>query len=532
MKLAAILLTAMVGLLLLAGPAGAALCDKCKDMMYTADIGKCVECGGTTSSGAFKLCKACSEKLGQCEHCRMALKASMPEAAAAAKAEAAAKDAAAQTDAAAKAAATKDEAAQADAAAKSDPALAAGDNWPQFRGPTEMGLSTEKNLPLQWSGDDSKNVLWKSPLKGNGHASPIIWGDKIFITTVSWADTVEQNQRGDVMPDHHVLCYRLSDGKLLWDKSVQPGPWKRNDFRSGPSGSYACPTPATDGKLVYVAFGSSVIAAMDFDGNIVWRKEIAPHDFDVTLAASPILFRDTVLMLCSMQDPTHSRVVAYDKATGDVKWEGKMPTMGFGHTTPLLVEVNGKPQLLCLASANKPSNDALQSMDATTGKVLWTCKGQGGIATPVYANGLVYFDSSRGGTGYVVDPTGSGDVSTTHIRASIPIGSAFGSPVVVGKYMYRLDNEGILKCWEMATGTKVYEQKLDGLGKFWGSPVVDGQGRIYFATAGKSYVIQSGPEFKVLGTSDLGELNHPSPAIAQGKMVLVGLSNIYCIGSK
>jgi outer membrane protein assembly factor BamB len=430
------------------------------------------------------------------------------------------------------AAAKAEAAAQDEAAAKPDAASAQTDNWPQFRGPTEMGLSQEKNLPLKWDGADSKNVLWKSPLKGNGHSSPIIWGNTVFVTTVSWADTVEKDKRGDVMPDHHVLCYQLSDGKLLWDKLVQPGPWKRNDFRSGPSGGYACPTPATDGKLLYVAFGSSVLAAMDFDGNIVWRKEIVPHTFDVTLGASPILYKDTVLLLCSMQKPEDSKVIAFDKASGNVKWEGKLPTMGFGHSTPLLVEVNGRPQLLCAASAMKPADDALQSVDPNNGKVLWTCKGVGAIATPVYANGLVYYDSGRGGTGWVIDPTGSGNVSTTHIKATVTVGGqAFSSPLVVGKYLYRLDNSGVLKCWEMATGAKVYEQKLEGLGTYWGSPIVDGQGRLYVATAGKSYVIQSGPEFKVLGTSDLGDANHPSPAVAQGKLIVVGLNNIYCIGS-
>ena len=140
------------------------------------------------------------------------------------------------------------------------------DNWPQFRGPTGLGYTTEKNLPVTWGGKDNENVLWKSPLVGQGHASQIVWGGRVFVCTANWPADVKQREK--VIPEHHVLCYDARDGKLLWDVQVPPGPWVRSDFRSGPGGGYACPTPATDGKLVYCAFGSSVIAALDFQGKI------------------------------------------------------------------------------------------------------------------------------------------------------------------------------------------------------------------------------------------------------------------------
>ena len=116
--------------------------------------------------------------------------------------------------------------------------------------------------------------LWKSPLCGAGHASPIVWGDAVFVCTVQWPGNGEPQE--SVIPDHHVTCYRVADGKRLWTTIVPPGPWLRNDFRSGAGGGYAGPTPVTDGKLVYCVFGSSVIAALDFQGKIVWRKEIVP----------------------------------------------------------------------------------------------------------------------------------------------------------------------------------------------------------------------------------------------------------------
>ena len=142
------------------------------------------------------------------------------------------------------------------------------------------------------------NVLWKSPLHGQGHASPIVWNDRVFVCTAFWPATVREREK--VIPEQHVGCYRLTDGKLLWDTIVPPGPWLRKDFRSGPGGGYAAATPTTDGKLVYCAFGSAAIAALDFQGKVIWKKDIIPYTFDVTLGSSPILYQDTVILLCAM----------------------------------------------------------------------------------------------------------------------------------------------------------------------------------------------------------------------------------------
>jgi outer membrane protein assembly factor BamB len=187
----------------------------------------------------------------------------------------------------------------------------AGD-WPQFRGPTGLGSSDEKELPLKWGGEEKVNVRWQVPLKGQGHASPIVWGDAVFVCTVEWP--TNSGPREKTMPDHHVTRYRTTDGQLIWDRLVPPGAWLRTDFRSGPGGGYAAPTPATDGKRVYCLFGSSVLAALDFDGRIVWRKEIIPYTFDVTIGASPILFRDLVLVFCAMAKASDSCLIAFGQA--------------------------------------------------------------------------------------------------------------------------------------------------------------------------------------------------------------------------
>lgn len=405
------------------------------------------------------------------------------------------------------------------------------ENWPRFRGPTGLGYTGEKDLPVTWGGENGENVLWKAPLKGQGHASPTVWNDRVFVCTASWAPTVRD--RAKVIPDHYVLCYRTTDGELLWDTLVPPGPWVRTDFRSGPGGGYACPTPTTDGTLVYCAFGSSVIAALDFQGKIVWRKEIVPYTFDVTLGSSPILYRDSVLLLCAMAKKDDSKVIAFDKRTAAVRWEQKLPNTGFGHSTPVILSIRGKPQMLFTASGGGPGPEALQSLDPASGKRLWWCWGAGDTVSPAYGAGLVYFDSGRGGPGVAVDPTGSGDVTETHVKWRIPqVPEGIGSPIIVGEHVYRLHSPNVLKCWKVATGKEVYAKRLDGLSTTWASPVADPNGNIYFANAGKSYVIRAGTEFKVLAVNDLGDGNHASPAVAGGSMFLVGMNHVYCIRKK
>ncbi len=408
---------------------------------------------------------------------------------------------------------------------------AGSSQWPQFRGPTGLGYTDETNLPLTWNAKTGENVLWQTPLPGQGHASPIVWDGFVFVCTVQWPASA--TVRESVIPDQHVTCYRAADGKMRWDTLVPPGPWLRKDFRSGPGGGYAAPTPATDGKLVYAAFGSAVLAALDFQGRIVWRKELLPATFDVTVGSSPILYRDTVILLCAMAKPADSRVVAFDKATGEVRWQQPLPDMAFGHSTPVIIEVKAKPQMLVVASGMSVAAKALRSLDPANGRTLWWCRGAADVASPAYGSGLVYFDSGRGGQGMAVGPGGSGDVSTNQVRwtvAQVPEG--LSSPIIIGRQVYRLHSPGVLKCWDLATGRQLYSERLEGISSSWASPVADGAGHLFFANAGKSFVIEAGLAFRVLATNDLGDGNHPSPAVASGKLFLAGLKNLHCVGRK
>jgi outer membrane protein assembly factor BamB len=398
-------------------------------------------------------------------------------------------------------------------------------DWPVWRGPTGMGLSEEKDLPLTWNGKTDENVAWKQPLPGGAvkceldlnQSSPIVQGGRVFVTTSYWPAGVDRKE----YPEHHVACYKADDGTQLWDVKVEAGPWKLTDLRGG----YTAPTPAADSDRVYVVFGSSVIAAIDRDGKQVWRKEIKPFTFDVAVGCSPVLYGDVVLLQCD-QNEGNSRLLAFDRKTGDIKWQKKRSEFGFAHGTPTLAHVNGKTQLLVAAAG------ALQGLDPSDGTVLWSCKAAGDTVSPVYAAGVVYIDSGRGGPGFIVDPTGEGEVTKTHLKWKLDnVPEAFGSPVAVDGLLYHLLTSGFVSCRKLDGGDEVFSGRLQDVSSS-ASPVATADGRIYFASAGKSYVVQAGPKLQILATNDLGDGSAASPAVADGRIYLKGKHYLFCIGKK
>jgi outer membrane protein assembly factor BamB len=412
------------------------------------------------------------------------------------------------------------------------PSIHRGEEWPTWRGPAGMGQSTEKDLPLTWGGKNQENILWKMPLVDgkekvqfdNNQSSPIVKGERAFVTVSFWPEGADTKQA----PEHHVICFRTSDGKRLWDTSVKPGPWVLTDLRGG----YTAPTPVADGERVYALFGSSVIAALDMHGKEVWRKEITPYSFDVAIGFSPILYKDTILLAWDQTNKT-SRLLALDCKTGEVRWERKRPDAGWAHSTPVLARIKDKTQLLMA------SDQAVQGVDPDDGTTLWTCKADsksppriGDTVTPVFADGVVYCDSGRGGPGIGVDPTGTGDVTETHLKwklSQVPEG--FSSPIIVGENLYRLHNPGVLKCWKLATGEVVFTERLEGVSTA-SSPVATPEGRIYFASGGKTHVIQAGDKLKALAVNDLGEPSQASPAVSSGRIFIKGNRCLFCIGKR
>ncbi len=407
----------------------------------------------------------------------------------------------------------------------------AGD-WPQWRGPTGMGYTDEKDLPLTWDGKTRENLLWKVPLGGIGNSSPIVWGDRVFVTVSRKQTNKEQDAK--IIPEHWAACFRTADGQELWRTPVPPGPYPRG------YGIYAVPTPVTDGRHVYCWFSSGVMVALDFDGKVIWRDEIGgelPKHYD-GLINSPVLFEDTVIRIVNVDQGRGNGVVqALARDTGKVKWERKLPRSGSANASPLLLSVSGRSELLV------PSGNVLEALNPADGTPVWSFRRRMGDLSPVYASGLLFTDCP-GGPGVAIDPTGTGDVTKTHQKWKIdktPASYAYASPVICGDYIYRVHKPGILHCWKLSTGELLYAERLDGLTNL-ASPVATADDRVYFVTSSTSYVIKAGPKLEVLARNELGGYrgnNGPSPAIAHGRIYVrdaepAGPAGafLYCIGKK
>jgi outer membrane protein assembly factor BamB len=406
-------------------------------------------------------------------------------------------------------------------------------DWPGFRGPTGMGLAPDTNLPTTWGGKEHENILWQVPLpvtlaKGradHNQASPIVSGGRIYVTTAHWPSTTA-DKASQEYPEQHVTCYQLSDGEQLWDTKISPGPWKLNDLRGG----YAAPTPVSDGERVYVSFGSAVLAALDLKGEIVWRIELPDYQsFDVAISSSPLLFQGQLLLL-SERNNQKATLTAYNPVNGQIIWEVKRPTVAFAHSTPTMVNIGGRPQMLVAAS------NALQGVDPSNGALLWWTKIQGDVCSPVYDGHVIFVDSGRGGPAVAVEPPAdsatSGELPADRVKwkvSNIPEG--LGSPVIVGKYLYRLHTPAVLKCFDIESGKELFARRLDGVSTA-SSPIATPNGLVYCASAGKSYIVRAGDKYDEVSVNELGENGSASPAVVDGKLIIKGNQHLFCVGKK
>ncbi len=411
-------------------------------------------------------------------------------------------------------------------------ATAQAGNWPCWRGPTGMGFTDEKDLPLRWDGKTKENLLWKSPLGGIGNSSPVVWDDRVFVT-VSRKQSNKQQDAKEI-PEHWVACFQVADGKELWRTPVPPGKYPRG------YGIYAVPTPVTDGKTVFCCFSSGVMIAVDFDGKIVWRKEILgelPKRYD-GLINSPLLFEDTVIRIVNAdQNGGNGVLEALDKKTGEPKWEKKLAKTSSCNASPILLKIRDKLQLIV------SSSNAVEGLDPKDGTIIWTFKRRSGDLSAVYGSGLLFTDTPNG-PGIAFEPGGMGDITMTNLKWKIdktPGSYAYASPVICGDFIYRTQKPGLLYCWKLSTGEELYSERVEGITNL-ASPVATADGLVYFLTSGKSHIIKAGPKLEIVATNDLGGYggnNGPSPAIANGRIFVRDAESagtagafLYCIGKK
>ena len=291
------------------------------------------------------------------------------------------------------------------------------------------------------------------------------------------------------------------------------------------------PTPVTDGKAVYATFGSAVAAAVDFDGKLLWHRELPggfnkdPKVLNPGICASMVLYQDTVIVL--LEQLGGGTIQAWDKRTGETRWlqYRDKDKCGQCNTTPLMINVRGRPQMVILAS------QILQSLDPANGRPIWWCTSAHGFAaSPLYSGGLIYADLGDDRAAVAIDPTGQGDVTATHVRWKIhEVKGQWGSAVADGAYVYRLNLTGKLTCRRLATGEKVYAESLADVSTL-ASPLATADGRIYFVGAGKSYVIKAGPKFEILGGGHVGGWDiGASPAVSGGRIFVRDGESLYCI---
>ena len=394
------------------------------------------------------------------------------------------------------------------------------ENWPGFRGPTGQGISREQNLPLTWSLHE--NLAWRADIPGIGWSSPIIWGDHVFVTSATPDGT-----------SCHVLCLDADNGNVAWDKEI----FRQAANRKLAENSHATPTPVTDGKLVYAAFNGGRIVAVDFDGNVAWdwrdNEFISKHG----LAVSPILYRDKLIMPLDGNGPTDidnigyrtawdgAFITALDKRTGQEKWRAKRGLSRQAHVTPMVIEVNGKPQLVSAAG------DVVQGFDPDSGQRLWTIQspGEGVVPSIVCGQGLVFTSSGYGSpTIRAVRPDGRDDVTATHVawesRANVPLVPSF---VYADGLLFCVKESGVATCLDAKTGQTVWKERLGG--KHGASPVL-AEGRLYcLAEDGSTTVIAAGREFKQLAKNSLEGLCKASPAISGGRIFIRSQSSLFCV---
>jgi outer membrane protein assembly factor BamB len=399
------------------------------------------------------------------------------------------------------------------------PAAAVAEDWPLFRGPTGQGVSSETDVPLHWSA--TENVAWKVEVPGAGWSSPVVAGDRVYLTTAT-----------DGGAACRVLAFDRATGRAVWDKEVFRQTIGRLERKNSP----ASPTPAADGERVYAVFGDGSVACLDRDGAVVWTNRDFPHYSQHGLGASPVLYRELLVMPYdgSSSGPDkqvgwkkpweEAKLVAFDKATGKVRWVGRRGPSRIAHVTPVVVAVDGRDQLLSSAG------DVIQGFDPATGERLWSVysKGEGVVPSPVWCDGLAVAASGfEAPTLRAVRPGGKGREPELawELTRQVP---TIPSGVYVKPHLFTVSDKGVAQCVGAVTGRVVWSERV---GEAYSASPVAAAGRVYLLSeAGVTTVVEAGPAFRVLARNPVGERCQASLAISRGQVFLRGEKHLYCIG--
>ena len=388
--------------------------------------------------------------------------------------------------------------------------LQAQTNWPQWRGPTGDGRSAEKNLPVKW---DNNDVAWKTPIDGVGESSPVIWKDRLFLTSAE-----------DGGRRRSTLCFDRRNGKLLWKETV--------NFDGQPEAlhklnTFASPTCATDGEVVISFFGRAGLHAYTVEGKHLWTADLGQFDNPWGVGASPVIIGDLVVQ--NADADSNAFLAAYNKRTGKEAWRVPRPNHR-GWSTPILLDVAGRREMIL------NGHEGVTAYLPETGKQLWFCAGFNGRGEPTATpgKGLVFLVNGLPGDVYAVKPGGDGDVTSTRMAWHTPrkAGRDLPSPIVIDDYVIVIGMGGIAICYDATTGAVVWQERLNG--NYSATPIAAAGLAYFLSEDGTMVVIKPGKQFEEVARNRItaadDEVFRASPTPCAGQIFLRSDRALYCIG--
>jgi outer membrane protein assembly factor BamB len=393
----------------------------------------------------------------------------------------------------------------------SSPAISRAENWPGWRGPRGDGTSLETNIPVRWGPDT--NIRWKTEIPGLGHASPVVWNDRIFTVTA-----VTENE------DRALLCLDRNTGRILWQKTVLTAPLEHKHSLN----SYASSTPVADGNLVYVAFldlHQMLVSAYDFDGTLRWVVRPGPFSSTHGFCSSPVLFENELIV--NGDHDGDSYIVALDRRTGKTLWKTPRLNHTRSYCVPFIRDPGGKTQMFLTG------DKSVTSYNPRDGKLNWLIDGptEQFVASPVYSpkTGLLYITGGFPDHHILaINPVGEGNISKTHIVWRTTKGAAYvPSPILAGDYFLIASDQGFGLCFDALNGNILWQERF---GEHHAS-LVSSNGLVYFLSdQGVTRVVRPGPAFELVAANELGEPCFASPAISRGEIFIRGNKHLFCIG--
>lgn len=401
--------------------------------------------------------------------------------------------------------------------------------WSRFRGPNGSAVSDARGIPSSWS--DSNNLAWKVKLPGPGSSSPIVVGDRVFLTCYSGYGTDRRDIGEAKNLKRHLVCVSLKEGKILWDKTVAPHPQEDRFVDFLRDHGYATSTPTSDGERVYVFFGKAGVLAFDMDGKQLWQTSVGDGSAlnGWGSGSSPVLFKDTVIVNAAAESKS---LVALNTKTGKEAWRSDASSLFGSWATPVLVDApDGKAELVLSAPFE------LWSFDPTNGDFLWFAEGiqDSTICGSVVArDGIVYAVGGRSGSAVAVKAGGRDDVSKSHTLWKKSLSSYVPSPVLAGDRILSVNERGVVGCLDAKTGEQLFQQRLSNAGGVYASPIIIG-GKAYLVTRQNgTFVMDLSGKGEVLSQNTFDDDSdfNASPAVADGTLLLRSNRALYGIANR